>query len=81
MLKGSASRTREAGVGDGARTRNFQDHNLALCQLSYVHHADWRRSSHPIQGSAGTVAKGFILRKDGPMSTVFPQPGDKSQKL
>ena len=25
-------------VSDGARTRNPQDHNLVLCQLSYTHH-------------------------------------------
>ena len=27
------------GVTDGARTRDLQSHNLALCQLSYGHHA------------------------------------------
>jgi len=27
------------GVSDGIRTRDIQDHNLALCQLSYAHHA------------------------------------------
>ena len=26
------------GVSDGIRTRDIQDHNLALCQLSYAHH-------------------------------------------
>ena len=25
------------GVTDGTRTRDVQDHNLALCQLSYGH--------------------------------------------
>ena len=25
-------------VTDGTRTRDVQDHNLALCQLSYSHH-------------------------------------------
>jgi hypothetical protein len=25
------------GVSDGIRTRDIQDHNLALCQLSYAH--------------------------------------------
>jgi hypothetical protein len=25
-------------VIDGTRTRDIQDHNLALCQLSYDHH-------------------------------------------
>jgi hypothetical protein len=25
-------------VTDGTRTRDVQDHNLALCQLSYGHH-------------------------------------------
>src|SRR5262249_35041399 len=27
------------GVSDGARTRDLQSHNLALCRLSYGHHA------------------------------------------
>jgi hypothetical protein len=27
------------GVTDGARTRDLQGHNLALCRLSYGHHA------------------------------------------
>ncbi len=26
------------GVSEGARTLDIQDHNLALCQLSYTHH-------------------------------------------
>lgn len=26
------------GVSDGTRTRDIQDHNLALYQLSYTHH-------------------------------------------
>jgi hypothetical protein len=26
------------GVSDGIRTHDIQDHNLALCQLSYAHH-------------------------------------------
>jgi hypothetical protein len=28
-----------SGVTDGARTRDLQGHNLALCRLSYGHHA------------------------------------------
>lgn len=28
------------GADDGARTRDIQDHNLALYQLSYDHRAD-----------------------------------------
>ena len=35
-----------SGVSDGIRTRDIQDHNLALCQLSYAHHR------HPAYGSA-----------------------------
>ena len=27
------------GVPDGARTRYLQSHNLALCRMSYGHHA------------------------------------------
>lgn len=29
----------DLGVSDGIRTRDAQDHNLVLCQLSYAHHA------------------------------------------
>src|SRR5258707_8276430 len=29
----------KVGVTDGSRTRDLQSHNLALCQLSYGHHA------------------------------------------
>jgi hypothetical protein len=29
------------GVSDGARTRDTQDHNLVLYQLSYTHHVSW----------------------------------------
>jgi hypothetical protein len=32
-------RGRETGVSDGVRTRDLLDHNQALCQLSYTHHA------------------------------------------
>ena len=30
------------GVSNGARTRGLLDHNQALCQLSYTHHAQPR---------------------------------------
>ena len=39
--KGPVSRLTRAfprGVSDGARTRDTQDHNLVLYQLSYTHH-------------------------------------------
>ena len=29
---------RRYGVNDGARTRDLQNHNLPLYQLSYIHH-------------------------------------------
>ena len=32
------------GVTDGTRTRDVQDHNLALYQLSYGHHQGLRRN-------------------------------------
>ena len=31
-----------AGANDGSRTRDIQDHNLALYQLSYVRHTSRR---------------------------------------
>jgi hypothetical protein len=33
---------KETGANDGARTRDIQDHNLALYQLSYVRHQQTR---------------------------------------
>ena len=33
------TRASPSGVSDGARTRDTQDHNLVLYQLSYTHHA------------------------------------------
>jgi hypothetical protein len=30
-------------VSDGTRTRDIRDHNAALYQLSYTHHADRKR--------------------------------------
>src|SRR3954469_4678332 len=43
------------GVSDGARTRDTQDHNLVLYQLSYTHHgpaprARWRNRSNDTGG-------------------------------
>jgi hypothetical protein len=35
-------------VSDGARTRDTQDHNLVLYQLSYTHHV-----AHPAQSAGG----------------------------
>jgi hypothetical protein len=32
------TRASPRGVSDGARTRDTQDHNLVLYQLSYTHH-------------------------------------------
>lgn len=34
--------SRRFGVEDGARTHDTQNHNLVLCQLSYIHHVSYR---------------------------------------
>jgi len=39
-----------AGANDGSRTRDIQDHNLALYQLSYVRHS--RRGVYGVQPAA-----------------------------
>ncbi len=39
-----------AGANDGSRTRDIQDHNLALYQLSYVRHS--RRGVYGFQPAA-----------------------------
>ena len=38
------------GVSDGVRTRDPQDHNLVLCQLSYTHHVPSPEGSHEYSG-------------------------------
>jgi hypothetical protein len=40
------------GVSDGARTRDTQDHNLVLYQLSYTHHV-----SRPAAGESGSAGE------------------------
>ena len=37
-LRKDADYEKDAGANDGSRTRDIQDHNLALYQLSYVRH-------------------------------------------
>ena len=41
------------GVSDGARTRDVQNHNLVLCQLSYTHRAC-------VHFNEGTSIRGFF---------------------
>jgi hypothetical protein len=38
------------GVSDGTRTRDIQDHNLALYQLSYTHHRPSSEGCHEYSG-------------------------------
>src|SRR3954447_17120844 len=45
------TRASPRGVSDGARTRDTQDHNLVLYQLSYTHHV---RSAHA-PGTGATI--------------------------
>ena len=47
-LVSELTRASTAGVSDGARTRDTQDHNLVLYQLSYTHHG-----AHPAGGRKG----------------------------
>ena len=44
-LVSELTRASTAGVSDGARTRDTQDHNLVLYQLSYTHRV--RRTERP----------------------------------
>jgi hypothetical protein len=55
------------GVSDGARTRDTQDHNLVLYQLSYTHHVSDRthapvgnRSNDTGGGQAPDAAGGAV---------------------
>ena len=44
-LVSEPTRASPRGVSDGARTRDTQDHNLVLYQLSYTHHVAARRAT------------------------------------
>jgi hypothetical protein len=47
------------GVSDGARTRDTQDHNLVLYQLSYTHHGptgEGRRKGNGANDTGGAQA-------------------------
>jgi hypothetical protein len=48
------------GVSDGARTRDFQDHNLVLYQLNYTHH---RRE--PLAKRAGRIVGDVDTNRSG----------------
>ncbi len=51
------------GVSDGIRTHDIQDHNLALCQLSYAHHRRGRKrraAPRSIPGSAHQSEPGSL---------------------
>jgi len=50
-----------AGANDGSRTRDIQDHNLALYQLSYVRHS--RGAVYGVQPAAVNRAMPFWPRK------------------
>ena len=45
------------GVDDGTRTRDNQNHNLALYQLNYIHH-----SENPIYRTHHTKVNEFLLK-------------------
>jgi hypothetical protein len=47
------------GVSEGIRTPDIQDHNLALCQLSYAHHG------YPGRGG-GLTARVRVSRRTRP---------------
>ena len=51
-LASELTRASTAGVSDGARTRDTQDHNLVLYQLSYTHHV-----SRPAAGESGSAGE------------------------
>ena len=44
-IRGLPAVQREAGVGDGTRTRGHRDHNPVLYRLSYAHHANRRNTA------------------------------------
>jgi hypothetical protein len=64
------TRASSRGVSDGARTRDTQDHNLVLYQLSYTHrvrreHAPGNRSNSTGVGQPSDAAGGCALSAGG----------------
>jgi hypothetical protein len=58
------------GVSDGTRTRDIQDHNLALYQLSYAHH---RCRATAERALPGRTSRGF-QKYSGPRPAARPRP-------
>jgi hypothetical protein len=55
-LVSEPTRAFTAGVSDGARTRDTQDHNLVLYQLSYTHHVSRTAARQRVdRGTAPTI--------------------------
>ena len=50
---------RETGANDGARTRDIQDHNLALYQLSYDRHTPAPAATQPEARATRARGAGF----------------------
>ena len=63
-LVSELTRASPGGVSDGARTRDTQDHNLVLYQLSYTHHV------------SRTAARRRIVRGNRHHDTGDPQASD-----
>jgi hypothetical protein len=63
-----ATQLRCIGVTDGTRTRDIQDHNLALYQLNYGHHVG-RQCATPTRGlhaaNSGAIGSGRAARGIG----------------
>src|SRR5687768_15795444 len=58
-LVSDLTRASPGGVSDGARTRDTQDHNLVLYQLSYTHHV-----SRPDARAGGEPTSRYRRRSD-----------------
>lgn len=66
-MKGrSAQGDPTSGVADGARTRDFQDHNLVLYQLNYSHHCRALTGIAATSILTGRVLSGRIVWRGQP---------------
>jgi hypothetical protein len=60
------------GVSDGARTRDTQDHNLVLYQLSYTHRRSPARRTRPKGNSSNDTGAGQPSDAAGVVTSSTP---------
>src|SRR3954470_23436987 len=73
-LVSEPTRASPGGVSDGARTRDTQDHNLVLYQLSYTHHGARLRRHAPGEDDATIPERVSLPTRPGTEPRRHPRP-------